>query len=74
MNHLRFKAGDHAVIYDTNSELDNEIVIIIGISMYHVSSNDAFYIIEKISGNLFSTDLGDWKALSLTQHCLKPCQ
>ena len=70
----KFKNGQVAKIFNTGSGLDNVEVIVTGVSMFDAATSQAFYVIEKVSGELFQTQTGEWKSITLTQHCLSPIQ
>ena len=69
---MKFKNGDIAKIHSTGSSiLDEAIVIVCGTSFVDMQSDVAIYIIENYSGELFYTATGEWKCMTLTEHCLR---
>ena len=69
---MKFSNNQVAKIHGTQSSLDDQVVYGTGISMYEGATGQAFYVIEKVDGELFQTQHGEWKSLILTQHCLSP--
>ncbi len=62
-----FSNGQHAMIFNTNSQLDGIRVKITGIVEFSALQN--VYVIERLDGELFHTG---FTSLCLTSYCLKP--
>lgn len=73
MLEFKFLNGSIAIVKNTSDpSIENKLVIITGIHNVNPLTKDAYFTVEKATGEEFLTKEGNWKTIVLHQDCLFP--